>query len=63
MNEAMRTRPEFKEQFDHLAAVTPGRVYSMPEDIAKMAVFLASDDGLPMHGSTVLMDEGLASGV
>ena len=63
MNEAMRTQPEFKEQYDHLAAVTPGRVYSLPEEIAKMAVFLASDDGLPMHGSTVLMDEGLASGV
>lgn len=63
MNEAMRTQPEFKEQFDHLAAVTPGRVYSTPEEIARMAVFLASDDGLPMHGSTVRMDEGLASGV
>lgn len=62
MNEAMRTQPEFKEQFEYLAAVTPGRVYSMPEEIARMAVFLASDDGLPMHGSTVRMDEGLASG-
>lgn len=63
MNEAMRTRPEFKADFDHLAEVTPGRVYSMPDEIARMAVFLASDDGIPMHGSTVLMDEGLASGV
>ena len=63
MNENLRTQPEFKETFEHLASVTPGRTYSMPEDMAKMAVFLASDDGLPMHGSTVLMDEGLSAGI
>jgi 3-oxoacyl-[acyl-carrier protein] reductase len=63
MNEEFRTDPQFKKQLEHLASITPGRTYSMPEDMAKMAVFLASDDGLPMHGSTVLMDEGWASGI
>ena len=63
MNEGLRTQPEFKEQLEYLGSITPGRLYSMPEDIAKMAVFLASDDALPMHGSTVLMDEGISAGI
>jgi 3-oxoacyl-[acyl-carrier protein] reductase len=63
MNEEFRTNPEFKEQLEYVRSVTPGRLHSMPEDMAKMAVFLASDDALPMHGSTVLMDEGLAAGI
>ena len=63
MNEEFRTQPEFKEPFEYLASITPGRTYLMPEDMAKMAVFLASDDALPMYGSTVLMDEGLSAGI
>jgi 3-oxoacyl-[acyl-carrier protein] reductase len=63
MNEAFRTQPEFKEQFDHVASITPGRTYSMPEDMAAMAVFLASDDGLAMHGATVIIDEGGSTGI
>ena len=50
-------------QLDYFASITPGRVYAQPEEIARMAVFLASDDGLPMHGSTVVMDEGLSTGI
>jgi 3-oxoacyl-[acyl-carrier protein] reductase len=63
MNEVMRTKPEFKELLDYFASITPGRLHSMPEEIAVMAVFLASDDALPMHGSTVMMDEGVSTGV
>jgi NAD(P)-dependent dehydrogenase (short-subunit alcohol dehydrogenase family) len=37
--------------------------FSDPAEIARMVVFLASDDGRPMHGSNVLMDEGLAAGI
>ncbi len=63
MNEAFRTQPEFKEQFEYLKSVTPGRDYSTPEDMAGLAVFLASDDAIAMHGATVLMDEGMSTGV
>lgn len=63
MNEAMRTKPELKELLDYFDSITPGRLHSMPEEIAVMAVFLASADGLPMHGSTVLMDEGVSAGI
>ncbi len=63
MNEEIRTNPEFKEQLEYIEAVTPGRLYSLPDEIAKMAVFLASDDAVPMHGTTVLMDEGISTGI
>lgn len=63
MNVATRTDPALKHQLDFFASVTPGRVYAMPEEIARMALFLACDDGLPMHGTTVVMDEGISTGV
>lgn len=63
MNEALRTQPEFEEMLDHVRARTPGRLYSFPEDIAGLAVFLASADGIAMHGATVIMDEGGSTGI
>ena len=63
MNEALRTQPEFKEMLDHVRARTPGRLYSFPEDIAGLAVFLASADGIAMPGATVIMDEGGSTGI
>ena len=60
MNTATREDPAALEYF---ASITPGRVYALPEEIARMALFLACDDGLPMHGSTVLMDEGIGAGI
>jgi 3-oxoacyl-[acyl-carrier protein] reductase len=63
MNEAFRTQPESKERLDYVRSITPGRLYSMPEDIAGLAIFLASDDGLAMHGATVIMDEGNSTGI
>lgn len=60
MNLHTRTDPG---QLEYFASITPGRVYAQPEEIARMAVFLASDEGLPMHGSTVVMDEGLSTGI
>ncbi len=63
MNEEFRTDPQFKKQLEHLDEITPGRLYSLPDEIAKMAVFLASDDAVPMLGTTVLMDEGISTGI
>lgn len=64
MNEDIRTKPALKPMLDAMAARTPsGRVYSDPDDIAKLALYLLSDDARAMHGSTVLIDEGFSAGM
>lgn len=64
MNEAMRTDASQKELLDSLSKATPSqRIFSQPEDIAELALFLASPSGKAMHGSSVLMDEGLSAGI
>jgi NAD(P)-dependent dehydrogenase (short-subunit alcohol dehydrogenase family) len=64
MNEAIRTNPELKPFLDAMAARTPsGRTYSSADDIAKIAVFLASEESRAMHGSCVLADEGFSAGI
>ena len=64
MNEALRILPEHKEVLDAFVSNTPSNTtFSDPVEIARMVVFLASDDARPMHGSNVLMDEGLAAGI
>jgi len=64
MNENVRSDPDFAERRVTIAAQTPSnRSFSLPEDIASIAVFLASDDSISMHGSTVLADEGRAAGM
>lgn len=64
MNEDIRTSPAHKPMLDAMAARTPsGRVYSDPEDIAKLALYLLSEDARAMHGTTVLIDEGFSAGL
>jgi 3-oxoacyl-[acyl-carrier protein] reductase len=64
MNEAIRTQPQHKAMLDAMAARTPsGRTYSPPEEMAGMIAFLASEEARSMHGSTVLMDEGISAGI
>lgn len=64
MNADIRTVAEFKPMLDAMAARTPsGHVYSDPEDIASLALFLLSNEARPMHGSTVLIDEGFSAGM
>lgn len=64
MNEAMRTDPAQAAFLDGLRAATPStRIFSEPEDIAEMAWFLAGPAARAMHGSTVLMDEGISAGL
>jgi 3-oxoacyl-[acyl-carrier protein] reductase len=63
MNEDVRTKTEYAERRKMIDASTPSRrKFSDPKDIAAAAVFIASDQALPMHGSTVLLDEGRAAG-
>jgi 3-oxoacyl-[acyl-carrier protein] reductase len=47
-----------------IAAATPsGRAFSTVDDIAAIALFLASDDCRAMHGSCLLADEGISAGM
>ncbi|SRR6266403_52570 len=64
MNENLRTLPGFKPTLTAMAARTPsGNTFSSAEDMARMAVFLATNEARSMHGSTVLMDEGFSAGI
>lgn len=64
MNADIRTEAAFEPLLQAMAARTPsGRVYSDPDDIAGLALFLLSDDARAMHGSTVLIDEGFSAGM
>lgn len=64
MNEGMRTDPAQAALLAGLKAATPStRIFSSPEDIAELAAFLVSPAARAMHGSTVLMDEGLSAGM
>ncbi|MBL0422718.1 SDR family oxidoreductase [Ramlibacter sp. AW1] len=61
MNAGMRADPA---TLDALRAATPsGRPFSDPQDIAAIALFLASDDSRAMHGSCVMADEGISLGL
>ena len=63
-NEDLRTLPEHRDYIDAIAARTPsGRTYSEPDDMARAALFLASEDGRAMHGSVMLLDEGYTAGI
>lgn len=64
MNEAIRTEAAYGSMLQAMAARTPsGRTYSTPEEMAAMVAFLASEEARPMHGTTVLMDEGFSAGM
>lgn len=60
MNQALRSDPA---RVAAIAAVTPsGRAFSDVDDIAAIALFLASEDSRAMHGSCLLADEGISCG-
>jgi NAD(P)-dependent dehydrogenase (short-subunit alcohol dehydrogenase family) len=64
MNEGLRTDPKQAEFLEGLKKATPSmRIFSRPEDIAELAFFLTTDAARAMHGSTLLMDEGISAGV
>ena len=64
MNENLRTEAQYKGFVDMMGARTPsGRTYSLPEEIAVMALYLSCVDSKPVHGAIVVMDEGFSLGV
>jgi 3-oxoacyl-[acyl-carrier protein] reductase len=61
MNEDVR---ENDEALEFMKRVTPSTTsFSAPEEIASTALYLVSPASRPMHGSTLLIDEGLATGI
>jgi 3-oxoacyl-[acyl-carrier protein] reductase len=59
MNENVRTEAAYAETRDIIKArALSGRPFSDPQEIAAMALFLVSNAARPMHGETVVMDEG-----
>jgi len=64
MNEKVRTDPAYAQQLAGMEAATPSkRTYSEPDDIAAVALFLASDESRAMHGAVLLADEGISTGL
>lgn len=49
--------------FDRQASLIPTRRSGTPEDIAKAAIFLASDAARQINGETILVDGGLSKGL
>jgi 3-oxoacyl-[acyl-carrier protein] reductase len=63
MNEAVRA-PENAEMYEAMRKMTPsGTVFSAAEEVAGTALFLVSPAARPMHGATLLMDEGISTGL
>ena len=64
MNEVFRAAPQFSDELALVKAMTPSTTaFSAPDDIAALAVFLASDDARALHRSVVVADEGISTGV
>ena len=64
LNEALRTLPEHREYLQGMEALTPSnRLFSPAEEMADICAFLVSDAARSLHGSLLLADEGISSGV
>ncbi len=64
MNENIRTEKKFEPLLNIMTNRTPsGRTYSDSMDMARAALFMASDDSRAMHGSLLVLDEGLSLGM
>lgn len=64
LNEVLRTDPAYTDYIETFRRVTPSNtIFSNAREIASAAVYLASEDARPMHGSLVVMDEGLSAGI
>ena len=56
MTEVIRSTPKFRDKF--LSEIPLGR-FGQPEDVAKVAAFLASDDAAYMTGQVLMVDGGI----
>ena len=51
----------FRPVLDAMTAGTPAGVVVRPEDVARGAVFLASDDAAMVHGTVLSVDGGISA--
>lgn len=64
INEDIRTDPSMRPMLDAMASRTPsGNVFTDPDEIAGLVLYLLTPDARAMHGATVLMDEGFSAGL
>ncbi len=64
LNEHLRVDPAHREYIEGMEALTPSnRAFSSPEEMAALCLYLASDDARSLHGSLILADQGISSGV
>ena len=61
-NEHVRIDPKTGEPREVTTRTRSGRAFSDADDMARAALFLASDDGCAMHGSLMVVDEGVMAG-
>lgn len=62
MNEAVRTDPTMRDALEEIRKMTPsGTPFSKPEEIVQAALYLLSKSARPVHGTTLLIDEGLSA--
>lgn len=64
MNESLRTDPAMKDALETMNRMTPsGTTFSQVEDITAVALFLVSNAARPIHGTTLLADEGISAAI
>lgn len=64
MNEGMRTDPAMREILEGMKRMTPsGITFSNPEEIVEGALYLLSPAARPVHGSTLVIDEGISAAI
>lgn len=62
MNEAVRADPAMRDALEDIRKKTPsGTPFSKPEEIVQGALYLLSQAARPVHGTTLLIDEGLSA--
>lgn len=62
MNEAVRADPAMRDALEEIRKKTPsGTPFSKPEEIVQGALYLLSKAARPVHGTTLLIDEGLSA--
>jgi NAD(P)-dependent dehydrogenase (short-subunit alcohol dehydrogenase family) len=61
MNDAVRNDPSYREILASMEESTPSlRKFTPPDEIAELAVYLASNRSRAMHGASLVIDEGIS---
>lgn len=64
MNENMRSDPAMREMMEGMRRMTPsGTTFSKAEEIVEGALYLLSPAARPVHGSTLVIDEGISAAI